>query len=220
MKSCKSVEACACDIKWCDLWGFCVGFPTLAMVLAINCQGPAQGGRQGGQNTARVARGSNLLDVSYQDNPCGKWRVAVVGVSLAMFLFWRFQVHQRGGQFLLGKCANRKNCFGEILGFFFNPKLFGTLNQLPCVQDLRIARWTCLSVDGFVYWLWNLWMFLLTHLHLCTQVPPILRICICTHKYLLSLSYGETMSKIWNSITWTKECVWIDIWIASQHWDP
>ena len=47
---------------------FCVGFPTLAMVLAINCQGPAQGGRQGGQNTAGVARGSNLLDVSYQDN--------------------------------------------------------------------------------------------------------------------------------------------------------
>jgi len=94
-------------------------------------------------------------------NPCRKWSVAVVavvGVSLATSLFWRFQVHQRGGQFPLSKLPTEKRFWRNF--------------TFPCVQDLRIAWWTCLSVDGFVYWLWNLWMFLLTHVHLYTQVPP------------------------------------------------
>lgn len=127
-------------------------------------------------------------------NPCGKWRVELLQ-SLESHhrnsLFWRFQVHQRGGQFPWEECANRKTVLEKVYVFFIQPQTEELVKKLPCVQDLRIAWWTCLSVDGFVYWLWNLWMFLLTHLHLYTQVPPI------------TFFNGETMSKIWNEITWT-----------------
>lgn len=126
-------------------------------------------------------------------NPCGKWSVEV-----SQSLESHSQPPFSGGskstkEEASFRCQNcqPKNGFGEILRFFYSTPNWRTCKKLPCVQDLRIAWWTCLSVDGFVYWLWNLWMFLLTHLHLYTQVPP------------MTFFNGETMSKIWNEITWT-----------------